>query len=109
MAALPAAIPAGSTLTTPFKRRWRLIPMMSNGREPADDLIRRLRIASSQGAPDENILDRLGHVQPGGAQWRVERHDAVGNQPEDECRRLMTSQIVQNQKHAQGGAGFWAK
>jgi hypothetical protein len=67
IAALATPVPAGGTLASPFKRRWRLIPMACYGFKPADDLVRRLGMLSSEGTPSEDTLDRLGHVQPGGA------------------------------------------
>lgn len=57
---------------------------------------------AGQRTPGEDALDGLSHVQPGGAQRRVERHDAIGDEPQDEVRRFMTGQIIQHQEHAQG-------
>jgi hypothetical protein len=58
--------------------------MLCYGGKPADNLIRGLRMLPRKGTPGKNALNRLGHVQPGSAQWRVEWHNAPGNQPENE-------------------------
>lgn len=86
MASLPAAGTTHRAPTAPLKRRGRPIPMVRHCFERIDDGLGRLRMLSAQRPPRENALHRFGHVQPGGPEWGIQRHDAVGDQPEDELR-----------------------
>jgi hypothetical protein len=49
----------------------------------------------------EDSLDGFRHVQPTASDRGVERHDAVREQPEDELRRVVAGQIVQDEQHAE--------
>lgn len=70
--------------------------------EPAHDVCWRVRRLPFEGTADEDALDGLGHVQPGATQRRVQGHDPVRDQPEDERGGLVAAQIVEHQEHPQG-------
>jgi hypothetical protein len=50
---------------------------------------------------DEDALDGLGHVQPGAAERRVERHDAVVEQPADDRPTQVAGQVVPDQQESE--------
>jgi hypothetical protein len=76
--------PTGSSplpaFAIPDKRRRLRIPASRRLLEPAPDLLRAVRVLSSERAALEHALDRLGHVEPTAAHGRVERHDAMRTQ-----------------------------
>src|SRR6188768_3498607 len=86
--ALVAALASSGPLAGPLEGGGVGIPAPGGGFEPLDDVVRRGRRLAGQRATDEDTLDRLGHVQPGAAERGVQRHDAMGDQPEDQARGL---------------------
>ena len=61
-----------------------------------------------EGAAHDDALHRLGHVEPGTRQWRVERQNAVLEQPAHHGIGQVPSQIVPDQDQTQGGSGLGA-
>src|SRR3954451_12018621 len=86
--ALAAALPSELALAGPDEGGGVGVPAARGRFEPVDDVVRGGGGLPGQCTADEDALDRLGHVQPGAADRRVERHDAVLNQPEHEGRGL---------------------
>lgn len=101
MATLPLTLSTGATLPAPHKGRWLSVPMRGYGLEPGHDLRGIGRMLSVEDTPFENTLDAFRHIQPRTAQRRVQRHDPLSKQPQNEFRRLVTRQIIQNQQHPQ--------
>src|SRR4249920_272869 len=99
---LTAALASKLALAAPDERCRIGVPAARGRFEPAHDVRWRVRRLPIEGAADEDALDGLGHVQPGATQRRVQGHDAVRDQPEDERWRLVTAQIVEHQEHPQG-------
>ena len=58
--------------------------------EPGNYLVGGSLILPVQRPPLQDALDRLGHIQPGAAQWYVERHDPMRDQPIHHHGRFMT-------------------
>ena len=63
-------------------------------------------MVSLQCSPNEDALDRLGHVQPGAAERGVERHDAVVEQPADDRPTQVAGQVVPEQEETEGWQGI---
>ena len=99
--ALAAALATEQALAGPLEGRGVGVPAARGGFEPVDDVVRGSRCLAGERAADEDALDRLGHVQPGAAEWGVERHDAVLNEPQHERRGLVAAQVVEDQQHPQ--------
>src|SRR4051794_6510762 len=99
---LMAALAPEVALAGPLERRGVGVPAAGGRFEPAHDVGWRVRRLSFEGAADEDALDGLGHVQPGAAEWGVERHDAMFDQPEHEGRGLVAAQVVEDQEHPEG-------
>jgi len=100
VAALAGAIPSCGALAAPFEGRRVAVPAARRRLQRGDDLRGRRRVRPLQGTALEDALDRLGHVQPAAAERRVERHDAVGAEPEDEGGRLVADEVVEHQEQA---------
>jgi len=49
----------------------------------------------------QDALNRLGHVQVRATQRSKERHDPVGEEPEDEVRRVVPGKVVPDQQQSQ--------
>ena len=64
-------------LAVPVEGRGLPVPGLCGLLEPAADLGGAPRVLAVEGAPLEDALDGLGHVQPAAAERGVERHDAV--------------------------------
>src|SRR5829696_1305351 len=69
------------------------VPGLRRLLEPAADLGGALRVLAVEGAPLEDALDGLGHVQPAAAERGVERHDAVPAQPNHHLGRLVAGDV----------------
>ena len=54
-----------------------------------------------QRPPHQDALHGFSQVEPGAAEGRVQRHDAVLEQPADQVRGLVAGQIVENQERPQ--------
>src|SRR6478752_1344075 len=106
VAALAAALAPELALAATLERRGVGVPAARGGFEPVDDVVWGRRGLAVEGAADEDALDGFGHVQPGAAEWGVERHDAMFNQPEHEGRGLVTGQVVEDQQHSQRRQAF---
>src|SRR5215208_7942151 len=100
VAPLAAALASELALAGPDEGGGVGVPAARRRFEPGDDVARRSRGLAGQCTADEDALDRLGHVQPGAAERGIERHDAVGDQPQHERRGLVAAQIVEDQQHA---------
>src|SRR5271154_3843417 len=87
MATLPLTPPPGRPMTTPLEPRRGRVPVPCHRLEPRYDLRHRRRVLTVQGPPLEDPLEALGHVQPGPAHRRVQRHDPLLEQPADELGR----------------------
>ena len=101
MTALAAALSAGGPFAAPNERGRFAVPAFGRGFQGVDDLLRRFRRLAIQSTAHDNALDGFGHVEPGAAQGRVERHDALLDEPQDHVWRVVTGQIVPHQQHAQ--------
>ncbi len=93
-------------LATPDERCRIGVPAARGLFEPAHDVFWRVRRLPFERTADEDALDGLGHVQPGATERRVEGHDAMFDQPEDERGGLVAAQIVEHQEHPQGRQPF---
>lgn len=82
MPLLPSAFPPRRATTAPLKWRRISVPRTRRSFQPLDDLFGTLGIVSFQRPPGEDSPHRLGHVQPGGSQRRVEHHDSPGEHPQ---------------------------
>src|SRR3954464_2235275 len=78
----------------PHKRGWLLIPGPRGLLKPAPDLVWAVRVLSVERPALEHALDRLRHVEPAAAHWRVEGHDPMRAQPQHQVGRLVAGQIV---------------
>lgn len=54
-----------------------------------------------EGAALEDALNRLRHIQPRPAQRRIERHNAVREEPEDEAGCRVAGQVIQDQQESE--------
>ena len=90
-----------SPFPTPLKRCRMAGPVVRGGLQPRDDVLRSVWILSRQRAVHDDPLNRLTHVQPRPTQRRIQRHDAMGYQPQHEVGGLVSRQIVQDQQHPQ--------
>ena len=104
--AQPAALAPEVALPTPDEGCRVGVPATGGGFEPAHDVGRRVRGLAFECAAHEDALDGLGHVQPGAAQWRIQRHHAMLDQPEDERGGLVAAQIVEDQEQPQWRQAF---
>src|SRR5918995_7535033 len=86
---LAAALASELALAAPLEGGGVGVPAPCGRLEPVDDIVRGTGGLAGERAADEDALDRLGHVQPGAAERRVERHDAVGDQPQHQARGLV--------------------
>lgn len=93
------------SLATPREGGRRGIPPRHGRFEPRDDLLCGLGVLPGQCAGHNNPLQGLGHVQPGAAQARIERHDALLEQPAHDRPALMTCQVIPDQNHPQRRQG----
>ena len=75
--------PALPSFAVPDERSWSRIATSDGVLQPGDDFRRGLRLLAIQCPATDDALDRLGHVQPGAAQWCVQRHHPVREQPHD--------------------------
>ncbi len=98
---LALAFPPRRPLAAPLERRRIGVPVPRHCLQPSDDLLRGRWAPPVQRPPLQHPLDALRHVQPRPAHGRVDRHDPVGQQPQDEFRRLVPGQVVQYQQHPQ--------
>ena len=71
------ALAALEALAVPDERSGGGVPARDRVVEPGDQVVLGLGLLSVEGAADDDPLDGLGHVQPGAADRRVERHHAV--------------------------------
>ena len=85
---------------SPFEWRRIGVPGASGPLKPVDDLRRIGRRLTGQGSLGEDSLDGLGHVQPGSAERRVQRHHAMFEQPHDEARVEVSREVVHDQQEA---------
>ncbi len=81
-----------------------LVPPSDGLLEPVDDLLSRLRMLTGEGATHDDALQRLGHIQPGARERRVERQNAVLQQPAHHLVGQVPREIVPDQDQPQGGS-----
>src|SRR3982751_6046063 len=103
---LAAALASELALAAPDERRWVGVPPAGGVFEPAHDVLWCIRRLPFEGTTGEDTLDGLGHVQPGATERRVQGHDAVLDQPQDQRWGLVAAQIVEHQEHPQGWQPF---
>src|SRR3954453_8535700 len=101
MASSASTLSSYRPTATPLKRRRISVPSSRRLLQPLDDLLGLLRIMTLQRSPLEYPLHRLGHVQPGGSQRRVEHHNSSGEHPQKKFGSLVPSEVVQNHQHPQ--------
>jgi hypothetical protein len=99
----PSVRPLSTELTfaTPFEWRGIGVPGTSSGFQPVNQLGGVRWHLTGQCTPGQDPLDGLGHVQPGSAQWRLQRHDAVFEQPHHETHGQVAGEVVHDQQHPQ--------
>jgi hypothetical protein len=64
------------------------VPSAGGGFKPFDDLLGVLRMLPAQRAAAQNVLDGFRQVEPTTADWCVERHDPMPQEPIDEFGAL---------------------
>jgi hypothetical protein len=101
MPSLPCSIAPCLTLTTPHKRRRLAIPPTGRCLQPVDDLVWRLGMLPVQCASFQNPLDRFRHVEVRAAERSKEWHDAVGEEPEHEVRRMVPGEVIPDEQHTE--------
>ncbi len=106
MASLARPLPPRSALATPDKRRRRPVPAISRRFQPANDLLRCLRMMTLKCPPLEDALDGLGHIQLTATERGVERHDPMREQPKHERRGAMTNEIIEDKQQAEWRQDF---
>ena len=97
-ALLPPPLP---TLAVPEEGCGMAVLRRGGLLEPGTDLGRVLWVLAVNGAPLEDTLNGLGHVEPAAAERGVERHDAVLAEPDYHLGCLMAGKVVPDQEHAQ--------
>src|SRR5258708_6734815 len=81
---------SSSSFAIPDKRCGILVPTCHGLFQPVHDLQGALRILSAERTTDDDALHRLGHVEPGAPNGRVERHHPMVKQPAYQIIREMT-------------------
>jgi len=81
---LAAAEATGGSFAAPDEGCRLKIPATRGGFQPFNDLGWTLWVLAFQCPAFDDTLDGLSHIQPGPAQRRVERNDAVVEQPDHE-------------------------
>ncbi len=97
------ALAALLALATPLEAGGCGIPAGDGVIQPGDQVLLTLGMLAGEGATANDALQRLGHVEPGAAEWRVQRHDAMLEQPVDDRPTEVAGEIVPNEDGAQGG------
>ena len=105
-APLSGALAALEALAVPDERSGVGIPARDRVVEPGNQVVLGRRLLSVEGAADDDPLDGLGHVQPGAADRRVERHDPMVEQPANDRPAQVAGQIVPDQEQAQWWQGL---
>ena len=103
---MSGALAALEALAVPDERRGVGVPARDGVVEPGDQVVLGLGVVSVEGAADDDPLDGLGHVQPGAADRRVERHHAVVEQPADDRPAEVAGQVVPDQEHPEWRQGL---
>jgi hypothetical protein len=98
---LPSTLAASGTFASPHKRGGMSIPAPGRLLEEFHDLLWRLGMLSSQGAGFEQMLDRLGHVEPAAAKWGADRQNPLAKEPAEELGVGMPHNVIPDQQHAQ--------
>ena len=101
VASRSVARPARGPLAAPLKCSRVAVPRASHRFQPGNYLVGRAWVLSRERPPLQDPLDRLSHVQPRAAEWRVEWHDPLRNQPVHQLWRFMAGQVVPYQQHPQ--------
>lgn len=101
-AALACALAAFIALTTPDEGCGIGIPAHDRVVQEGKQIVLGLRIGAGEGPATDDSLHRFRHVQPGAAQRRREREHALGKQPGDDVRALVSGQVVPDEDGPQG-------
>src|SRR5436309_6037110 len=88
-------------LAVPDERRWRSIPARHRVLQPGDQLLRCCRMLSAQGSVADDALHRFGHIQPRAADWGVQRHDPMCEQPGNHVGAQVSGQVVPDQQQSE--------
>jgi hypothetical protein len=105
-ASLSGALASLEARAVPNERSGGGVPAGDGVVEPGDQVVLGLRLLSVEGAADDDPLDGLGHVQPGAADRRVERHHAVVEQPADDRPAQVAGQVIPDQEHTEWRQGL---
>src|SRR5215211_5326707 len=100
-ASLSGALAALEALAVPDEGSGVGVPARDGVVEPGDQVVLGLGMLPVEGAADDDPLDGFGHVQPGAADRRVERHDAMMEQPADDGPAQVAGQVVPDQEHTE--------
>src|SRR6266699_5314510 len=95
----PCTLPALAALPMPHERGRVLIPASHRLFQPVNDLLRTLRVLTRQGPAHQDALHRLRRIQPRAGKRRVERHDAMFEEPANDGVTVMACQIIPHQNH----------
>src|SRR5579859_7969992 len=94
MTASIRSVATGFPFAGPFEWGGISVPGVSRSFQPTDEFGWIGRRLTGQRAVGEDPLDGLGHVQPGPAERRVQRHHAMFEQPHDEARGEVPLEVV---------------
>ena len=89
--------PPTPTFPIPDKGRRMFIPASDGLLEPVDDLLSRLGVLTGEGTPNDDALQRLGHVEPGARERGIERQNATLQEPTHHVVRQMPRQVIPDQ------------
>src|SRR5207244_653038 len=101
-ATLPGAVPALVPLAVPDEGGRVGVPPGDGVLQPRDQLALRPGVLAGECAADDDPLDRLGQVQPGAAERRVQRHDALPEQPAHDGPAQVAGEVVPDQEQSEG-------
>jgi hypothetical protein len=83
--------------TNPDKRDRISIPMADSGLQSQNNLVKRSGKLTVNGTPFEKPLDGFSHIQPGTAQWGLQRQNSMLKTPDKPFGIFMTDQVIHNQ------------
>src|SRR5947209_19897493 len=97
---------SAAALAIPHKGSWMFIPASYGLLQPVNDVLGRLGMLSSESAAHNDALQRLGHIEPGTGKRRVQRQNAMLQQPANHIIAQVSLEIVPDQDEAQGRSRF---
>ncbi|HEY1391056.1 MAG TPA: hypothetical protein VGF38_21145 [Ktedonobacterales bacterium] len=95
--------PGGGASTTRDERRRIGVPGPRRRFQGVNDVLGGLRMLASQRAAHQDAAQGFGHIEPTARERGGEDHYPLGEQPEQQRRGVMTSQVVPDQEQPQAG------